>query len=120
MPLAWQLASTSNQPPEDWGKLIGDVPAATAILDGFLHHAEIITIKGRSYRLKDRAEKSKEVVQSEREARGCRRASRSLADGAAGPNAKAACRKKYSAACGRNQMPNAKCSMTNLGLVQKR
>jgi len=46
---------TSNRPLEDWGKLVGDVPAATAILDRFLHHAEIITITGRSYRLKDRA-----------------------------------------------------------------
>ena len=46
---------TSNRPLEDWGKLVGDVPAATAILDRFLHHAEIITLKGRSYRLKDRA-----------------------------------------------------------------
>jgi len=45
---------TSNRPLEDWGKLIGDVPSATAILDRFLHHAEIITITGRSYRLKDR------------------------------------------------------------------
>jgi DNA replication protein DnaC len=45
---------TSNRPLEDWGKLIGDVPAATAILDRFLHHAEIVTITGRSYRLKDR------------------------------------------------------------------
>jgi DNA replication protein DnaC len=48
---------TSNRPLEDWGKLIGDVPSATAILDRFLHHAEIITITGRSYRLKDRAGK---------------------------------------------------------------
>jgi len=46
---------TSNRPLEDWGKLIGDVPAATAILDRFLHHADILTINGRSYRLKDRA-----------------------------------------------------------------
>lgn len=45
---------TSNRPLEEWGKLIGDVPAATAILDRFLHHAEIIRITGRSYRLKDR------------------------------------------------------------------
>ena len=49
---------TSNRPIEEWGKLIGDVPSATAILDRFLHHAEIISIKGRSYRLKDRACKS--------------------------------------------------------------
>ena len=46
---------TSNRPLEDWGKLIGDVPAATAILDRFLHRAEIVTINGKSYRLKDKA-----------------------------------------------------------------
>lgn len=45
---------TSNRPIEEWGKLIGDVPSATAILDRFLHHAEIINITGKSYRLKDR------------------------------------------------------------------
>ena len=45
---------TSNRPLEDWGKLIGDVPSATAILDRFLHHAEVITITGRSYRLRNR------------------------------------------------------------------
>ena len=45
---------TSNRPFEDWGKLIGDVPSATAILDRFLHHAEVITITGKSYRLKNR------------------------------------------------------------------
>jgi len=50
---------TSNRPIEEWGKLLGDVPAATAILDRFLHHAEIIQITGKSYRLKDRASKSK-------------------------------------------------------------
>ena len=46
---------TSNRPLEEWGKLIGDVPAATAILDRFLHHAKVIKIKGNSYRLKDLA-----------------------------------------------------------------
>jgi len=45
---------TSNRPLADWGKLIGDVPSATAILDRFLHHAEIISITGKSYRMKDR------------------------------------------------------------------
>jgi len=43
---------TSNRPLEDWGKLIGDVPSATAILDRFLHHAEVIRITGQSYRLR--------------------------------------------------------------------
>lgn len=46
---------TSNRPLEEWGKLIGDVPAATAILDRFLHHATVIKIKGKSYRMKDAA-----------------------------------------------------------------
>lgn len=44
---------TSNRPIEDWGKLIGDIPAATAILDRFLSQAQIIPISGRSYRLKN-------------------------------------------------------------------
>jgi DNA replication protein DnaC len=47
---------TSNRPLEDWGKLIGDVAGATAILDRFLHHAEIIAITGRSYRLRNQLE----------------------------------------------------------------
>jgi DNA replication protein DnaC len=46
---------TSNRPLEDWGKLLGDVPSATAILDRFLHHATIITITGRSYRLRNQS-----------------------------------------------------------------
>jgi DNA replication protein DnaC len=51
---------TSNRPLEDWGKLIGDVPSATAILDRFLHHAEIVPITGKSYRLRNQATKGKE------------------------------------------------------------
>ena len=47
---------TSNRPLEDWGKLVGDVPSATAILDRFLHHAEMISITGRSYRLRNQAD----------------------------------------------------------------
>lgn len=43
---------TSNRPLEDWGKLLGDVPTAGAILDRFLHHAMAIVIQGRSYRVK--------------------------------------------------------------------
>jgi len=50
---------TSNRPLEDWGKLIGDVPSATAILDRFLQHAEIVTITGKSYRLRNRAGEDK-------------------------------------------------------------
>jgi DNA replication protein DnaC len=46
---------TSNRPLEEWGKLLGDVPTAGAILDRFLHHAQTIAITGRSYRLKEHA-----------------------------------------------------------------
>jgi DNA replication protein DnaC len=53
------MMMTSNRPLEDWGKLIGDVPSATAILDRFLHHAEMITITGRSYRLKGKTPPTK-------------------------------------------------------------
>jgi DNA replication protein DnaC len=42
---------TSNRPLEDWGKLMNDVPAATAILDRLLSNAEIIQITGKSYRI---------------------------------------------------------------------
>jgi DNA replication protein DnaC len=51
---------TSNRPLEDWGKLLGDVPTATAILDRFLHHAELVQMNGRSYRLRGRSEASLE------------------------------------------------------------
>lgn len=43
---------TSNRPIEEWGKLLNDVAAASAILDRFLHHAEIIEMNGPSYRLR--------------------------------------------------------------------
>jgi DNA replication protein DnaC len=46
---------TSNRPLQDWGKLIGDVPSATAILDRFLHHAEVLPFQGKSYRLRNQS-----------------------------------------------------------------
>jgi DNA replication protein DnaC len=46
---------TSNRPIEEWGKLLADVPSATAILDRFLQTAEVVAITGKSYRLKDKA-----------------------------------------------------------------
>jgi DNA replication protein DnaC len=56
---------TSTRPLEDWGKLIGDVPSATAILDRFLHHAELVTITGRSYRLRHRGGKTENPPKEE-------------------------------------------------------
>lgn len=43
---------TSNRPVGDWGKLIGDVPSAGAILDRFLSNGEVIEIKGESCRMR--------------------------------------------------------------------
>jgi len=53
---------TSTRPVEDWRKLLNDVPTATAILDRFLHHAEVIQITGRSYRLKQGAARNTQTT----------------------------------------------------------
>lgn len=45
---------TSNKSFGEWGELLGDSVLATAILDRLLHHAQVINIRGNSYRLKDR------------------------------------------------------------------
>jgi DNA replication protein DnaC len=60
---------TSNRPLEDWGKLLGDVPSATAILDRFLHHAEMIQITGRSYRLRSAGRNGKKAEPSSKPAK---------------------------------------------------
>jgi DNA replication protein DnaC len=52
---AGSILITTNRPTEDWGQFLGDVPAATAILDRFLAHAEIVPLQGKSYRLHQRA-----------------------------------------------------------------
>ena len=44
---------TSNRPLDDWGKLLSDIPTATAILDRFLHRAEVVQITGKSFRLEN-------------------------------------------------------------------
>jgi DNA replication protein DnaC len=43
----------TNRPLEDWGKILGDNAAASAILDRFLESVHIIKITGKSYRLKN-------------------------------------------------------------------
>ena len=45
---------TSNTSFAGWGALLLDEVLATALLDRLLHHAEVITINGPSYRMKDR------------------------------------------------------------------
>jgi DNA replication protein DnaC len=41
---------TSNRPVEDWGKLLGDTAAVSAMLDRLLHHAHVLQCGPRSYR----------------------------------------------------------------------
>lgn len=41
---------TSNRPVEDWGKLLGDNAAVSAMLDRLLHHAVVLKCGPRSYR----------------------------------------------------------------------
>jgi DNA replication protein DnaC len=43
---------TSNRPVEDWGKLLGDVPAVTAMLDRLLHHGHVLKCGPKSWRTK--------------------------------------------------------------------
>lgn len=45
---------TSNLSFAEWGSLLGDEVLATALLDRLLHHAEVISINGRSYRMRQR------------------------------------------------------------------
>jgi len=41
---------TSNRPVDDWGKLLGDTAAVSAMLDRLLHHAHVLTCGPRSWR----------------------------------------------------------------------
>ena len=43
---------TSNRPVDDWGKLLGDTAAVTALLDRLLHHAHVLRCGPRSWRTK--------------------------------------------------------------------
>jgi len=45
---------TSNKPFTAWGEIFGDPVVAAAMIDRLVHHAEIISMKGESYRLKDK------------------------------------------------------------------
>src|SRR5690606_21666468 len=45
---------TSNLTTSDWGSVFGDPVVATAILDRLLHHSHVVTIRGDSYRLREK------------------------------------------------------------------
>jgi DNA replication protein DnaC len=48
---------TTNRPTQDWGAFLGDIPAATAIVDRFLAQADVVQMQGKSYRMQQRAER---------------------------------------------------------------
>jgi DNA replication protein DnaC len=45
---------SSNRAVTEWGEVFGDQVVATAILDRLLHHSQVLTIRGDSYRLKEK------------------------------------------------------------------
>ena len=45
---------TSNRAVGEWGSVFGDAVVATAILDRLLHHSHVVTIRGDSYRLREK------------------------------------------------------------------
>jgi DNA replication protein DnaC len=55
---------TSNRPVDDWGKLLGDTPAVTAMLDRLLHHGHLLKCGPRSWRIKEHGALIKEENQS--------------------------------------------------------
>lgn len=55
---------TSNRPVEDWGKLLGDTAAVSAMLDRLLHHAHVLRCGPRSYRTQRAADLSAPEVQA--------------------------------------------------------
>ena len=48
------LLLTSNRSVGEWGDVFGDPVVATAILDRLLHHSHVLTIRGESYRLREK------------------------------------------------------------------
>lgn len=48
------LIVTSNKPFGRWGEVFGDDTVAAAMIDRLVHHADVIALKGDSYRLKNR------------------------------------------------------------------
>ena len=55
---------TSNRPVDDWGKLLGDTPAVTAMLDRLLHHGHVLKCGPKSWRMKEHGGLQREAAQS--------------------------------------------------------
>jgi DNA replication protein DnaC len=50
------VAVTSNRGFEQWGEILGDAMVAAALIGRLVHHATMITLKGKSYRLRERGQ----------------------------------------------------------------
>jgi DNA replication protein DnaC len=48
---------TSNRPIEDWATLLGDVVVVTPLLDRLMHHGHLLKFEGKSWRLKESADR---------------------------------------------------------------
>ncbi len=55
---------TSNRAVGDWGTVLGDQVVATAILDRLLHHSHVLTIRGDSYRLREKRRSGRRPVET--------------------------------------------------------
>ena len=53
-PTLYVMLITSNGPVGEWGQVFDDAVAATAILDRWLNHRQVVTIRGDSYRRRDK------------------------------------------------------------------
>jgi DNA replication protein DnaC len=56
---------TSNRPIEDWGKLLGDTAAVTAMLDRLLHHGHVLKCGPRSWRTKTLAPETHSAAETD-------------------------------------------------------
>ena len=52
------IVITSNRGFEAWGEILGDAMVAAALIDRLVHHATMVTLKGKSYRLRERGTSS--------------------------------------------------------------
>jgi DNA replication protein DnaC len=48
------IVVTSNRSFEQWGEILGDAMVAAALIDRLVHHATMVALKGKSYRLRER------------------------------------------------------------------
>lgn len=62
MGVVGSLIVSSNKTFSPWAEIFGDAVAVAAMVDRLVHHAEVIVLKGDSYRLKG---KNKEVMTAE-------------------------------------------------------